>query len=122
MTAPANASEVLVVLGMHRSGTSALTGLLGLLGVDLGSKLMNAPAAENPKGFWEHTGILDIQQSILVVHGSDWDDPRPLPERWCEDPLTARLKQDLLACVREEFAGNRGAEPPQTHLEFSSEV
>ena len=82
MTGAQSQAECVVVLGMHRSGTSALAGILGLLGVHLGSKLLNAPAEENAKGFCEHTGILDLQQTILLTLGSNWDDTRPLPAYW----------------------------------------
>lgn len=42
--------KVLMVLGMHRSGTSLLAGLLHLSGIDMGRKLL-PPAFDNPKGF-----------------------------------------------------------------------
>jgi hypothetical protein len=50
-------STVLVVLGMHRSGTSALTGMLHHLGVALGEHLMPA-SADNPRGYWEHSDVV----------------------------------------------------------------
>ena len=43
-----------LILGMHRSGTSALTRVLNLLGVELGSELMAAAEDNNETGFWEH--------------------------------------------------------------------
>ena len=46
-------STALVVLGMHRSGTSALAGMLHHLGVALGDRLMKA-TLDNPRGYWEH--------------------------------------------------------------------
>ena len=46
----------LLVLGMHRSGTSALTRVLNLLGVALGDDLM-PPGPDNPLGFWEHQAL-----------------------------------------------------------------
>src|SRR6266446_4116031 len=49
--------KAVVVLGMHRSDTSALCGALNLLGVDFGKHLM--PATKwNEKGYWEHAEIV----------------------------------------------------------------
>ncbi len=42
---PAKPIDCLIILGMHRSGTSVLTGCLNLLGVNLGTSLMPASAA-----------------------------------------------------------------------------
>jgi len=44
--------NALIILGMHRSGTSAITGVLGKLGVQLGKKLYKPQAQVNEKGFW----------------------------------------------------------------------
>ena len=41
----------ILILGMHRSGTSAIAGTLNNLDVYLGSNLMD-PGKENPKGFF----------------------------------------------------------------------
>lgn len=93
-------SHALLVLGMHRSGTSAVTGALALRGVFLGRDLM-PPGPDNPKGFWEHAGVVDIHERLLDALERSWDDPRPLPEGWLEAPATAvargRLRELLLA-------------------------
>ncbi len=47
------AKKCIVVLGMHRSGTSAMTGLLSKLGASPGSDLLPANPS-NPKGFFEN--------------------------------------------------------------------
>ena len=81
-TAPrAPVSRALLVLGMHRSGTSVAAGALRLAGVDLGTDLM-APAPDNPKGFWEHSGVVAIHEQLLAALGRAWNDPRPLPGGW----------------------------------------
>lgn len=74
-------STGILVVGMHRSGTSAVAGLLQHLGVDLGSDLI-PPAADNPKGFFEHQEIVDFHERILHHFQSGWDDPSPLPGQW----------------------------------------
>ena len=63
----------ILVLGMHRSGTSALTGLLGLLDVYLGSELMQANVA-NEKGYFENNVLYKINEKLLNQINSSWDD------------------------------------------------
>ncbi len=63
----------LVVVGMHRSGTSAMARLLSLSGAALPSDLM-AAGIDNPTGFWESTDVARINDQILAHYGSAWDD------------------------------------------------
>ncbi|PWU13154.1 MAG: hypothetical protein C5B49_15100 [Bdellovibrio sp.] len=63
--------RVLLVLGMHRSGTSAFTAGLGALGVDLGQKLLG-PAADNEKGFFEHLPAYKLNEELLASFHRDW--------------------------------------------------
>ena len=58
---------------MHRSGTSALTGALGLCGAWVGrpSELTDAKA-ENPVGFWERRDVREICDRLLLAAGADW--------------------------------------------------
>lgn len=59
---------VVPVLGMHRSGTSMITRLLNLCGLELGTNLL-AASPENPKGYWENKDIIDINQDMLLIFG-----------------------------------------------------
>jgi hypothetical protein len=65
--------RALVVVGMHRSGTSAMTRMLSLLGAVLPTHLMDAHA-DNPSGFWESDSIKDLNDEILQSLDSEWDD------------------------------------------------
>jgi len=70
-----------VVVGMHRSGTSAMARVLSLLGSTLPERLM-VPEAHNPAGFWEPQAVADLNDEILAAGDSEWDDvfafrPRP---------------------------------------------
>lgn len=62
-----------VIVGMHRSGTSALTRMLALLGAALPSNLM-AAQGDNPAGFWEPQKVADLNDEILQALDSEWDD------------------------------------------------
>jgi len=50
--------QIYVVLGMPRSGTSAVARGLKALGIDLGEKLTPGNVAWNAKGFWEDSDIV----------------------------------------------------------------
>ena len=50
--------RALMVLGMHRSGTSALTRIFSLLGADLPKNLM-PPSPANKTGYWESQDLMD---------------------------------------------------------------
>src|SRR3954451_11279890 len=69
---PASAAQV-IVLGMHRSGTSALTGLLRLLGLWAGEEDDFPPADDhNQAGYWEHLDVWSIDEAILRKLGASW--------------------------------------------------
>lgn len=93
----------ILVLGMHRSGTSALTRVLNLLGVELGVRLM-AAGADNPKGFWEHEDAVALHEDLLASFGMAWDDPRPLPDDWLRRPEVAEARRRLQMMLEQEFA------------------
>ncbi len=65
--------ECVVVLGMHRSGTSVLAGLVSLQGFSLGVTEM-PPQDYNPKGFFENQKIYELNDSILMGNGGSWHD------------------------------------------------
>jgi hypothetical protein len=54
-----------LLLGMHRSGTSFLAGLLAALGVHMGDKILPADAG-NPRGYFEDVAILDFHKALLA--------------------------------------------------------
>lgn len=62
-----------VVLGMHRSGTSALARVLNLCGAFLPAKLTPPKLGNNPKGFWEPEDVVALNERILGQLGGAWD-------------------------------------------------
>lgn len=111
--------KAVCILGMHRSGTSAVTRALNLTGVYLGNpnKLM-APNRYNPKGFWEHSGIVHIHNKILDTFGYKWDTPKPLPDKWWKKPSISPFKKQLKKIVQRDFANKKlwGWKDPRTCL------
>lgn len=70
--------NIVVVLGMHRSGTSAITRGLEALGVNLGDRLLPAHAETNEKGFFEDAEIYNINLELLAALDTDWDIAPPV--------------------------------------------
>jgi hypothetical protein len=71
----------LVVLGCHRSGTSALTGLLSAVGFTPGKRLM--PRNQfNERGYFEDALVGEHNEALLQNLGRSWKDERQLPPGW----------------------------------------
>jgi len=64
--------SIVVVLGMHRSGTSAITRALQVLDIDLGERLMLPAENNNEKGFFEDIDVNAINIELLNELGKDW--------------------------------------------------
>jgi GT2 family glycosyltransferase/glycosyltransferase involved in cell wall biosynthesis len=106
-------STGLIVLGMHRSGTSLLTRLLSLSGAWLGEEEeISAKGDDNPTGFWENSSVKSINQCLLEAVGSDWDDTSHF-DLWSVPPgidtflrqqamgVTNRLRQHRIWAVKD---------------------
>lgn len=80
----------ILVLGMHRSGTSALTWLLGCLGAALPRDAIEA-SGDNARGYWESQALVKADDQLLRVVRSSWFDPRALDfSRLSADGLRSR--------------------------------
>lgn len=91
------------VLGMHRSGTSALGGALHAAGVLMGKKLVDA-AQDNPKGFFEPKRIISFNDGkLLPALKRNWKSIETLPQGWETRPELAALKQEAIALIRDEY-------------------
>jgi hypothetical protein len=98
--------KCLIVLGMHRSGTSSLTGALHFTGFDIGKSIM-PPADENPKGFFENTRIVDLNDKILEELFNFWSDTLFIPDGWWKSDLFEEHKRILIDILRGEFSGEK---------------
>lgn len=97
--------RAVLVLGMHRSGTSALTRIINLMGFSAPKTLMAATKA-NEAGFWESEVFMDLDERLLKAVGAKWSSRR----RICEDMLAAARRRGLLDEVRKALADEyRGA-------------
>lgn len=98
--------KCLIVLGMHRSGTSALSGVLHLSGFDLGRHLM-PPADENPKGFFENSGIVAFNDKILEELFSFWSDTLFIPDQWWKSEIFSSYSEHAREILENEFGWER---------------
>ena len=93
---------IILILGMHRSGTSALAGLLHSGGVHLGDVFM-PPLPENPKGFFEDLQIQGVNKQILASIGKSWKDI-PTPQDLLKVPKPVlQLIPQIYALFRNRF-------------------
>ncbi|CAA6826102.1 MAG: Unknown protein, partial [uncultured Sulfurovum sp.] len=69
-----NLKTAYFILGMHRSGTSALAGVLNIMGLEFGSELTKPSEKENPKGFFENIFVQVLNKKIFSENNSSWDD------------------------------------------------
>lgn len=85
--------ETVLVLGMHKSGTSLLANVLDLGGVFFGAnKDLLEANFDNVFGFFEYKELVDLNDKILDTFGISWDSVENLPENWYED---AKIKDML---------------------------
>jgi hypothetical protein len=66
--------KLVVVLGVHRSGTSLLAAGIESLGAYLGGNVLTE-SQENQKGFFENKEIVDFNERLLSALGGRWDNP-----------------------------------------------
>lgn len=78
--APSAPPPCVIVLGMHRSGTSLLTGSLEAAGLHLGE--VNHVATFNRKGNKENESIRGFHNELLAKNGASWDRPPKGQVRW----------------------------------------
>ena len=71
-----------LVMGMHRSGTSALTGALGATGLQLYRPDDRVEWAESNPEHWESLSLTLYDEDLLVRFDGSWDAPPTLPSGW----------------------------------------
>lgn len=103
---PAAKRDAVVVLGMHRSGTSALAGVLNLLGCDAPANQMK-PTVDNEKGYFESTSVLTLHNDLLSSAGSSWDDWLPINPGWFKSNRVEEFHDRALELVKGEFGDSR---------------
>ena len=96
-----------MVAGMHRSGTSAVTRVVNLLGVPLGRPDDIYSAPDNPGGHWESRTLCAVNDMILTVFGGFEIAPSPMPKSWLQSRRAEFLRGVMRAAFHDIYQGER---------------
>ena len=91
---------------MHRSGTSALSRIINLLGYELTNDLMDSNV-HNPLGYWEPRPIVRFNDKLLADFDRSWGDPKPMPEGWAESDIASDRLDQVVELLRAEIDDSR---------------
>ena len=108
-----------VVLGMHRSGTSAVSRILNLLGADIGPETDLLTEYDNPAGHWESKSLVACNDRILASYGRSWDFPPWLAPGWEYSARASRLLPEMTETFKAVYhSGPWVWKDPRTCLTF----
>ena len=97
-------SRGVFVLGMHRSGTSAATRLVNLLGLPTCVEEDLLPGTDdNPRGYWESASLTAFNDRIFERFESDWSCPPKLDPGWEADSAFTELRAEAAALFSRVF-------------------
>jgi GT2 family glycosyltransferase/glycosyltransferase involved in cell wall biosynthesis len=96
----------LLVLGMHRSGTSAMARVLTLGGAEPGARLLGASPG-NATGHWEDALAVEVHDRLLAALGCRWDEPFALPRGWEDSEAAAQARAEIAAYLGYDRARTR---------------
>jgi glycosyltransferase involved in cell wall biosynthesis/GT2 family glycosyltransferase len=94
--------HAIIVLGMHRSGTSVLTRVVNLLGADVPRNLYPA-LPSNPRGHWESTDLIALHDAILAANGMAYDDAAAFPAAWFDTPEAREYENRIIELLDRDF-------------------
>lgn len=115
-----NMQVCIMVLGMHRSGTSALGGILDGLGISMGKKLV-AASKNNKKGYFENENIVHFNNDILFpMLGQKADDLELLHKNWENDESIQKLYPLAKEIIKNDYTGQKlfGLKDPRMCILF----
>jgi hypothetical protein len=96
-------SRAVLVLGMHRSGTSALARGVQALGVYLGNDFLT-PRPDNPTGYWEDKNICQLNERLLTILGVRWEQVALISEAAWQAPEIESLLAEAADYVQRTLA------------------
>jgi hypothetical protein len=102
-----NLTHGVCVLGMHRSGTSLVAGILRELGIDLGpDEEFLPPDPNNQSGYFELADAVEINDEILAHYGGSWDDLPELPPGWEQSDELAQIRDRARRALGRRFVAS----------------
>ena len=94
---------LIMILGMHRSGTSAITKGLETLSVSLSENLLLENESNN-KGHWEDLDVLSINEKLLHYAGLEWYSPIPFPIDKLDEPFCQALADEAASLLKKKIS------------------
>ncbi|WP_133650900.1 sulfotransferase family protein [Paraburkholderia flava] len=98
-------SVLIVVLGMHRSGTSAITRAMEVMGAEFGDNLMPPVPGVNDKGFFEDLDVYSLNVDVMSAAGTDWHSLAPIELEKIEKPQLDALQTRAIEILRGKCRG-----------------
>jgi len=95
--------RAILVLGMHRSGTSALCGVFCGLGAAAPKKTLMGADPNNLKGFFEASSVVQAHDAFLMAAGSFWHDWQKFDLQWALSNAAASHSARIKAVLADEF-------------------
>ena len=86
-------SDVILVTGYYRSGTSALASCLNKLGVYFENSAI--PNKFNPLGFYESKLLTDFDYTTFAFHNMRWWHIKPIPTLWWQHETAQERNTEL---------------------------
>lgn len=100
-------TALLVVLGMHRSGTSVITRAMQTMGAEFGDNLMPPVAGVNDKGFFEDLDIYAINAELMKTVNADWHSLAPIEVDHIPKSQFAALQDRALELLSRKIVGKK---------------
>ncbi|MEP3477408.1 MAG: glycosyltransferase [Hyphomicrobiales bacterium] len=96
----------ILVLGMHRSGTSAITRVLNLMGAALPQNILGANKG-NEAGHWEPEKLIELHDELLTELDSTWADWRSIDLNKASDDRYLYYKNRIQKIIKEEYKDSK---------------
>ncbi len=110
MTTPSRTSPnqpwvMVTILGVGRSGTSAITRGLAAIGVDLGDNLRPG-SGKNPTGFFEDNDFLKISRRLKRALGIRAESVRLIEDEEYDLPVIRAIEDDCVEMIKRRFGAS----------------
>jgi hypothetical protein len=116
ISSAAQRRPVVLVLGMHRSGTSLCAHILSALGIDMSDDIDVNPS--NAGGHWERREIVEFHDRILSLFNRNYSGrfhDFAMPVAWWADPPVAQIRREIVSFLQQRMGdGYFGFKDPRT--------
>lgn len=97
--------KALIILGMHRSGTSFLAYLLHRLGASLPADVIG-PGHGNTLGHWEPKNLVEINDDVFSALKLQWDDVRSIDLAWFSSECAACFVERIRLQILQDYGNS----------------